>query len=357
MLEGVKAPFLSSPTTYTSPLMWQLPQPVLSPAPRGVSDLPRRFRERLASLELIPSKSLVLVGLSGRGDSVALLHLLVGLSRDRSFRLHGAHLEPARTPEAVADTAFVRDLARGLHIPLTTHAVDLLPVPPLFQEIARRVGADLVATGETADDAAADLLLKLLHDTPVISEALRERSGNLVRPLLCFSHEECQNFLREHGYAVRPKTDALALNGDRQAVQLLLLPFLGRHFDREAVQNLGAAGREMAEEAAFLRGLAHAAKDVVGWQTDGVRGVAFVHQRWLSLPAPLRRILLTEAIEFIAPAAVRSRAALGNLEEHCRRVARESQTVAGLNIEHADGMLSLRMALPSPDELSASPLS
>ena len=69
-----------------------------------------------ACAKLIARDDLVLVGCSGGGDSVALLHLLVRLSARRRPGLVVAHLDHGMRRGSKADRAFVERLARSLDL-------------------------------------------------------------------------------------------------------------------------------------------------------------------------------------------------------------------------------------------------
>src|SRR4051794_15160250 len=63
------------------------------------------------------------VGLSGGGDSVALLHVLDSLKRDRDYSLRALHVHHGLSPNAERWTKFCGKLCRQWRVPLSVRRV------------------------------------------------------------------------------------------------------------------------------------------------------------------------------------------------------------------------------------------
>ena len=68
------------------------------------------------TLNLIPGKRLLLA-LSGGGDSLALLYLLIECREKLDFELHIAHVDHAWREESEREAALLERLARDLKLP------------------------------------------------------------------------------------------------------------------------------------------------------------------------------------------------------------------------------------------------
>ena len=162
--------------------------------------------------DLISPGSTLVCAVSGGKDSVCLLHLMFSLQDALQIRIEAAHLNHhLRGEESDRDEAFVRELCRTLAVPLTVSHADVSgrckETGESMEEAARvlryRFFESLrksVATAHTMDDNLETVLLNLIRGT-----ALRGLCGippkrdALIRPMLCVSRNEVEQYLTEHG--------------------------------------------------------------------------------------------------------------------------------------------------------------
>jgi tRNA(Ile)-lysidine synthase len=138
----------------------------------------------------------VLIAVSGGADSVALLHLLLALSAELSLSLHVLHVDHGLRPDSDRDAAFVRQLAARLGVPAEVARVTVPSGGSLeaaargeryaaLDAHARRLGAQRIATGHTADDQAETVLMRMLAGAGVRGLAgIPPVRGRIVRPLI-----------------------------------------------------------------------------------------------------------------------------------------------------------------------------
>lgn len=329
-------------------------------------DLAARFRTYALRERLIPAGSGVVVGVSGRSDSVALLHLLHELAPELALRLTVAHVQRGSGAAAAGDAAFVRDRTDALGVEFDHYVgwsdLDGKKSDPAadracyLTHVAQRVKAAAIATGETADDLAEELLAQLVGGQ--VSGVGRHATSDLwLRPLSAFTHDECLAYLRERKLAFRTDPDALALTDTRRKLRLLVLPILHRHVAENAVPSLAIAAQTLADDASFLTDLAVAARGEVSWQeADG--HVSFDRARWAALPTALRLRLLADA----AGAAVGNsqrptlNSQLDALDFHCRALTTAgSAPLAGLNITLDNGRLRFMKTNESGEHVAGIP--
>ena len=130
----------------------------------------------------VPAGSSVLLGLSGGMDSVVLLHMLLRLAAQNSWRLSALHVHHGISPRADDWAAFCTGLCTQLNIPLHIEQVDITPLRALGIEAAARKlrhaalvsqAVDFVALAHHQDDQAETLLLQLLRGAGVKGAAAR----------------------------------------------------------------------------------------------------------------------------------------------------------------------------------------
>lgn len=121
----------------------------------------------------------ILVGVSGGGDSLALLHLLHAWAGDTGAALEVVHVHHGLRPEADAAADHVRRLGESLHLPVTVARVDVAAVRRrrragledaarqaryrAFGELAAERRARVLALAHHADDQAETVLLHLFR--------------------------------------------------------------------------------------------------------------------------------------------------------------------------------------------------
>lgn len=205
----------------------------------------------------------VLTAVSGGADSVALLDVLHSLGGEWSLSLHAIHVHHGLRPEADADAEFVRALCDRMGVPLSTERVSVRREPPwdgleaearrarygAFREVARRIGARLIATAHTADDQAETVLMRLLEGAgPRGLAGIAPTRGMLIRPLLDARRADVEAHLRKCG--LRWVEDAS--NRDprflRNRIRHEVLPFLAQAVEPSIVDRL-------ARTAALVRGM------------------------------------------------------------------------------------------------------
>lgn len=226
-----------------------------------------------AARGLISDGSSVLAAVSGGGDSVALLHLLVRFAAARRIRLAVAHLDHGTRRGSRADRRFVERLATQLGLPCVADRREverLRKRDESPEEAARRVrrtflleareqaGADSIATGHTLDDQAETVLMRLARGAgaTALTGMAPSGPGPFVRPLLRVERAALRDYLRGRGLAFREDPSNRDLRFDRNRVRRLVLPALREALNPRAARHLVKAAARFREDALYLDELA-----------------------------------------------------------------------------------------------------
>lgn len=229
-----------------------------------------------AAGRLIPDGSTVLIAVSGGGDSVALLHLLVRYARGRNLSLAVGHLDHGLRRGSRTDRKFVEKLARQLALPCLSdrREVDALrrrgesPEEAsrrirraFLKEAAGRAGADLIATGHTLDDQAETVLMRLVRGAgaKALTGMAESGPGPFVRPLLGIERDRLRAYLDRRGLEHREDPSNRDLRFDRNRVRRLVLPVLREALNPQAARHLVKAAQRFREDASHLDELADVA--------------------------------------------------------------------------------------------------
>jgi len=204
---------------------------------------------------LITPGDLVLVGVSGGPDSMALLHILSQLRPGLNFQLVVAHLNHGLRPEAAAEEKFVLDYCQTVQIPFYSRRLDVQEIAAsekksleetgrdcryqYFAELTAKLGATRIATAHHRDDNAETVLLNIIRGSGIKGlRGIRPVNRIIIRPLLCLTKNEIKSYLAENsiGYCIdlsNYSTDFL-----RNRIRHNLLPMLEQDYNPRIVEGL-----------------------------------------------------------------------------------------------------------------------
>jgi tRNA(Ile)-lysidine synthase len=196
----------------------------------------------------------LVVAVSGGGDSVCMLHILVRQRKELGVELHVAHLNhQLRGAESDSDASYVSDLARRLDIPATVERRDVAAYHDqkggsleesarevrysFLAEIAERIDAAKVVMGHTCDDHIETIVMHLLRGTgttglcglqpsSVLPYGERSSRPEIVRPLLELTRQETLDYCQLYNLAPQSDSSNISPSFLRNRIRLELLPLL-----------------------------------------------------------------------------------------------------------------------------------
>ena len=239
---------------------------------------------------LLTGKRLVLVGLSGGADSVALLGVLVRLGYPCRALHCNFHL---RGDESDRDEVFARQFADSLGVPFLKVDFDTRGYAAIhqesiemaarslryrwFEEQRQAFDAEAIAVAHHRDDSVETLLMNLLRGSGIRGlGGIRPRNGQVVRPLLAVSRAEIEEWLQTQGWGYVTDSSNLSDAYTRNFIRLRVLPLL---------EQLNPAAREtIARAAAHLS----AAEQLYAYTVEEARKAVFITADSLSIEALMR---------------------------------------------------------------------
>ena len=179
-------------------------------------------REILAYIKqnrMIGKNDVVLAGVSGGSDSMAMLRILKELQGKLDFTLRVVHIHHGiRGKEADRDQSFVENICRKWQIPCTVYCYD---VPGLSREwklgeeetgrivrkeafqreaaVCGRKDSEIkIALAHNQEDLAETMLHNLCRGTGLRGLCtMRPVDGEIIRPTLCLSRDKIAEYLKE----------------------------------------------------------------------------------------------------------------------------------------------------------------
>lgn len=199
-----------------------------------------RIEAYIAKHGLMSKNDRVLVTLSGGADSVSLLRVLLSLGYD-CFAVHcNFHL---RGEESFRDQHFAEELCRELGVKLLVRDFDTIAYSTkngvsiemaartqrysAFEELREEYGAAVIAVAHHSDDSVETVLLNLTRGTGIRGlTGIKPKNGFIVRPLLCVSKTDIEDYLISIDQAFVTDSTNLLSDFTRNKIRLKLLPLM-----------------------------------------------------------------------------------------------------------------------------------
>jgi len=250
-----------------------------------------------------------LAAVSGGADSLALAQALLESGADFAV----CHVEHGiRGKASLGDASFVKDFCkeRGIEFYLkSVNAPALAAKKGISLEEAARdlryealcgcakdAGADFILTAHHRDDQAETLLLNLLRGSGTSGlAAMRQKNGNIIRPLLDVPGEDLRRYLSGRGIAWREDATNLDEKYVRNKIRLRLLPYLKEEFNPNIVETLCRTADNLRQDDDFIEDMAdwEFARRFLGEEKRGaMRRLTLDASFWDRLPEALHMRLI-----------------------------------------------------------------
>ena len=229
--------------------------------------------------KLMTEGDTVIVGLSGGADSVALLLVLLELRQRIGYTLLAIHVEHGiRGEESRKDAAFVEELCRQKNIPCRICPVnvpDYAATEGIGVEEAARIlryecyqkaaeelkqsgaGRVSIALAHHANDNAETVLFQMargsgvhgmcgMHPKRVLGDDIL-----IVRPLLCVSRGQIEEYLKKCGQEYRTDGTNLDINYSRNRIRHHILPELSV-INEQAVSHINQSALLLQQAVSYM---------------------------------------------------------------------------------------------------------
>ena len=205
-------------------------------------DIVNRIKQYINDNRLLESNSLVIAGVSGGADSTALLKVLLTLG----YRCIAVHCNfNLRGAESDRDQQFVSDLCHNLGVELIVCSYDTVSYAKQknisiemaarelryadFERIMQVHSASAICIAHHRDDSVETMLLNLIRGTGLRGlTGIKPKNGRIIRPLLCVSRQEIEDWLKENGQPYVTDSTNLETDYTRNKIRLELLPLMRR---------------------------------------------------------------------------------------------------------------------------------
>lgn len=220
----------------------------------------------------------LVVGVSGGADSVCLLFVLSELRKEYEVKLTAVHINHGiRGKEADLDEQFVKELCSRLDIDYHNYYYNVKEIAAqeslseeeagrnvryrAFSEVCRLIGGNKIAIAHNTNDNAETVLFHLFRGTgikgltgidPIRKLNMADGEITVIRPLLCVSRQEIEDFLRQ--YAIPYQIDSTNLTEDysRNKIRNRVLTYVTKEINQNAVSHISEAAAQLKEIEEFV---------------------------------------------------------------------------------------------------------
>jgi tRNA(Ile)-lysidine synthase len=218
----------------------------------------------------IPTHLPIVVGVSGGGDSMALLMALFAACRIQGRKLHAVHVDHGWRPESGNEACLLQKQLELLEIPCHVFRISSVRETGenledwsrrqrmmFFKQVVKEVGATGVFLAHQADDQIEITVKRFLEGASVTKlrgmRSIEQVDGLVVmRPLLSFRREFLREWLHKQSisYFEDPTNQDVAFL--RARMRHSLFPFLRRSFGKEFDHSVLRVSQESALLEQFL---------------------------------------------------------------------------------------------------------
>lgn len=235
----------------------------------------KKVRDYIREHQMFQKGDRVVAAVSGGADSVCLLYLLVDLKDEFGIEISAAHLHHGiRGEEADRDADYVKELCKKLGVPCFVvqkevpqyakeHRISLEEAGrilryQMLREEAKRCGGAKIAVAHHGDDQAETILHNLFRGSGLRGlGGMAPVNGDIVRPLLCCSRNEIEEYLEDKGVTYCEDSTNASVDYTRNKLRNIMIPMIVADVNQGAVGHILHTGETVAQADAYLRQVSH----------------------------------------------------------------------------------------------------
>lgn len=266
--------------------------------------------------KMIEKNDVVLAGVSGGSDSMAMLRILKELQPELKFMLRVVHVHHGiRGQEADRDSSFVENICREWQIPCMVYYYD---VPELSrkwklgeEETGRIVRKEAFQKEISACNPETRIRIALAHNQEDLAETMihnlcrgtglrglctmRPVDGEIIRPILCLSRKKIADYLREENISHIQDSTNLSDEYTRNRIRHHILPMLEQQVNIRAAAHMAETAARISQAEEYLT--QQSSQVLKDYRTDN--GYYFTEKFFME-PQIIQTYALQQAMEALA---------------------------------------------------------
>lgn len=227
----------------------------------------------IKTYNLIEENDKIVIGVSGGPDSICLLHVLYSLKEKIRFDIVVAHVNHMLREVADMETEYVQKFCKNLKIECFVKKADISDLAKtqkkgteevgrevrysFFDEVAKKTGANKIATAHNSNDRAETVILNILRGSGLSGlkgiEAIRDKK--YIRPLINIERQEIEKYCTENN--LDPKYDESNKENiyTRNKVRNTVIPYIKKEFNPNIIKTINRLSSLATEENEYLQNI------------------------------------------------------------------------------------------------------
>ena len=235
-----------------------------------LKEIEKKVLDTINKFNMITNEDKIVIGVSGGPDSITLLNILNKFKEYLNINIFVAHINHKIRVEADEETKYVHKFCNQIGVDCYIKEVKVeeeakkLKVGTeeagrniryeFFEEVAKKVGANKIATAHNSNDNAETVLMNIIRGSSVSGlKGIEEvRDGKYIRPLIECERSMIENYCNE--LKLNPKYDKSNNENiyTRNKIRNLLIPYLQKEFNPNIVEGINRLSTLASEEEQFI---------------------------------------------------------------------------------------------------------
>ncbi|BCN28987.1 tRNA lysidine(34) synthetase TilS [Anaeromicropila herbilytica] len=219
---------------------------------------------------MINEKDKIVLGVSGGADSVCLFFVMLRLREIYHLHLEVVHVNHGiRGDEAKEDEEFVKELCERENVPITIFHEEVKKIASdsklseeeagrqvrydAFYKVCEEKGCRKIAIAHNRNDSAETILFNLFRGSGIKGlTGIRAVRGEIIRPLLCVSRDEIEEYLEQLGEGFKIDKTNLLEEYTRNKIRRKVLPYVTSEINQKAMEHIVSSGNILSEVVAYI---------------------------------------------------------------------------------------------------------
>ena len=235
--------------------------------------LEKEVLSTIKKYNMIKEGDKVVIGVSGGPDSITLLNVLNKFKEKLNIKIYVAHINHSIRKEADEETEYVREFCKKIGVEFFFKKIDVeqeakkLKIGTeeagrniryaFFEEVAKKVGANKIATAHNSNDNAETVLMNIIRGTSIsgLKGIEKMRDNKFIRPLIETTRDKIEEYCKIEN--LNPRYDKSNKENvyTRNKVRNLLIPYIQKEFNPNIIEGINRLSNIAAEEERFLNSL------------------------------------------------------------------------------------------------------
>ena len=235
--------------------------------------LEKEVLSTIKKYNMIKEGDKVVIGVSGGPDSITLLNVLNKFKEKLNIKIYVAHINHSIRKEADEETEYVREFCKKIGVEFFFKKIDVeqeakkLKIGTeeagrniryaFFEEVAKKVGANKIATAHNSNDNAETVLMNIIRGTSIsgLKGIEKMRDNKFIRPLIETTRDKIEEYCKIE--KLNPRYDKSNKENvyTRNKVRNLLIPYIQKEFNPNIIEGINRLSNIATEEERFLNSL------------------------------------------------------------------------------------------------------